>query len=228
MARQLAFDLPAVPARDRANFFVAPSNAAALAAVEGWAAWPGGRLLLAGPEGAGKTHLVHVWAAAAGARIACARGLTVAGVPALAAAGRVAVEDADAAAGLAEAERALFHLHNLLAETGGHLLVTARTPAADWPLELPDLASRMQAMPLARLERPDDALLGAVLVKLFADRGIAVSPALIGFLLRRMGRSLAAAQRLVAALDARALAEGRAVTRALAAEVLDSLGDGGA
>lgn len=228
MTRQLAFDLPAAPARDRANFFVAPSNAVALAAVEGWAGWPGRRLLLVGPEGAGKTHLAHVWAEASGARILPAAALTVAAVPEVAAAGRVAVEDADAAAGLAGAETALFHLHNLLAETGGHLMLTARSPAAGWPVALPDLASRMQALPVVRLEQPDDGLLAAVLVKLFADRGLGVQPALIGWLVRRMERSLAFAQRLVAALDARALAEGRAVSRQMAAEVLDSLAGPGA
>ncbi len=226
--RQMAFDLPAVPAHDRANFFVTPANAAALAAIEGWAGWPAGRLLLTGPAGSGKTHLAHVWALSAGAPIVPAAALRAGDVPQLAAGGRVAVEDADAAAGQPAAEAALFHLHNHLAEVGGGLLLTARRPAAEWPLALPDLASRMQALPVARLERPDDALLAAVLVKLFADRGVAVKPSLIGWLLRRMERSLAAAGALVAALDARALAEGRPVSRALAAEVLDSLAGGGA
>ncbi|MBE0552217.1 MAG: chromosomal replication initiator DnaA, partial [Rhodobacteraceae bacterium] len=96
-----------------------------------------------------------------------------------------------------------------------------RTPPRDWGLRLPDLLSRMQAAGLARLDEPDDALLSAVLVKLFADRQIAVPVALIGWLVSRMERSIAAARDLVAQLDARALAEGRPVSRALAAELLD-------
>ena len=104
----------------------------------------------------------------------------------------------------------------------GRLLITATTPPRDWRLALPDLHSRMQAAALTRLEPPDDALLSAVLIKLFADRQITVPPNLIAYLVSRMERSIAAARDMVAVLDARALAAARPVTRALAAEVLDS------
>lgn len=221
MPRQLAFDLPVRPALGRGDFLVAPPNALALATVER-GDWPQGKLVLAGPEGAGKTHLAHVWAEQAGAAIVPADDLAAADIPALAARGAVAVEDADRIGGDAAAEAALFHLHNLLLAEGGRLLLTARTPPQRWRLALPDLASRMQAAGLAAIAPPDDVLLSAVLVKLFADRQLAVPPALIPWLVRRMDRSFAGAQRLVAALDARALAEGRPVTRALAQAVLDS------
>lgn len=224
MIRQLAFDLPHREARDREHFFVSPANALALAAVEGWRGWPGGRLVLCGPEGSGKTHLVQVWQATlpAPAAVVAGAALARADLPALAASGAVAVEDAAAVAGDPAAETALFHLYNLLAQAGGLLLATAAAPPRDWGVALPDLASRMQGAALARLEPPDDALLSAVLAKLFADRQIAVSPALIPYLVARMDRSMAAARDLVARLDAAALARGQAVTRALAATVLDS------
>lgn len=216
--RQLAFDLPHPETYRRESFFVSPANAAALAAVEADAGWPGGKLVLAGPAGAGKTHLAHLWVAASGARLIAARQLRSDSLRDLGP--RVAVEDADEVAGEPAAEEALFHLHNLILPAG-RLLVTARTPPRDWGLRLPDLLSRMQAAGLARLDEPDDALLSAVLVKLFADRQIAVPLALIGWLVSRMERSIAAARDLVARLDARALAEGRPVSRALAAELLD-------
>lgn len=216
--RQLAFDLPHPETYRRESFFVSPANAAALAAVEADAGWPGGKLVLAGPAGTGKTHLAHLWAAASGARLIAARHLRSDSLRDLGP--RVAVEDADEVAGEPAAEEALFHLHNLILPAG-RLLVTARTPPRDWGLRLPDLLSRMQAAGLARLDEPDDALLSAVLVKLFADRQIAVPLALIGWLVSRMERSIAAARDLVARLDARALAEGRPVSRALAAELLD-------
>ena len=220
MSHQLAFDLPISETMTRAAFFVSPVNALALAALDGWQDWPLGKMLLVGPAGAGKTHLAHVWAAEAGAVRVLAATLATADLPGLAASGRVVVEDAQAVAGDQQAEAALFHLHNLMA--GGALLVTAASPPRDWGLGLADLLSRMQALPLTRLEAPDDALLSAVLVKLFSDRQIVVPPNLIPYLVLRMERSIAAARTLVAALDARALADGRAVTRALAAEVLDS------
>lgn len=215
MIRQLAFDLPNAEAMTREHFFVAPSNALALATVEGWRDWPGQKLLIIGPEGAGKTHLAHIWAALTGAAILAAPALAATDIGSLT--GRaVVVEDADRIAG---AEAQLFHLHNL-ATTTGALLLTARTPPRDWGLALPDLKSRMQATPIAQLDGPDDALLSAVLVKLFADRQVAVPTNLIPYLVSRMPRSIGAARALVAALDARALAAGRPITRALAGDVL--------
>lgn len=225
MTGQLAFDLAAVPSLRREDFLVAPSNALAFRAVGDWRSWPGGKLALIGPAGSGKTHLAALWASEAEARIlagADLAGLAAAGTALadLAAVGRVAVEDAGAIAGDHGAERALLHLHNLVLAGGGRLLLTGDQPPARWEVQLPDLASRLAATPTAALERPDDALLSAVLVKLFADCQLAVPPALIPWLVARMERSLAAARRLVARLDARALAEGRPVTRTLAAALL--------
>ena len=218
MIRQLAFDLPGLEAMTREHFFVAPSNALALQTVEGWQHWPGHKLLLVGPEGAGKTHLVHVWAAEADAVILAAETLAEADIASLS--GRaVAVEDADR---IGSAEAQLFHLHNL-ATTTGALLLTARTPPRDWGLRLADLKSRMQATPIAQLDGPDDALLSAVLVKLFADRQVAVPANLIPYLVSRMPRSIGAARALVAALDARALSEARPITRSLAGDLLDDI-----
>ena len=89
-------------------------------------------------------------------------------------------------------------------------------------MSLPDLASRMMATPTATIGAPDDALLSAVLVKLFADRQLAVPPALIPYLVDRMERCLGTAQSLVDALDRAALAQKRKISVRLAAEVLDN------
>jgi chromosomal replication initiation ATPase DnaA len=215
---QLAFDLAGRAAFAREDFFVSPANAQALAMVDAWAAWPSGKMLILGPKGSGKTHLAHLWATASGGVVLA--GADVAGGNLTALPHAVAVDDADRVV----AEDALFHLHNIVTQSGS-LLLTATTPPRDWGLRLPDLLSRMQATAITRLDAPDDALLAAVLVKLFADRQITVGPTLISYLTLRMDRSLGAAQTLVAALDARALADGGPITRGLAADVLDSAGD---
>jgi chromosomal replication initiation ATPase DnaA len=222
VSRQLTFDLITRNTLTRADFFVSASNAQALAALDGWPGWPGGKLVLAGPPGAGRSHLARIWAADTGARLVQGATLADTELPALAEAGAVAVDDADNVAGHPEAERALFHLHNLMAGSG-RLLLTARRAPRDWGLGLADLASRLEAAALARIEPADDPLLSAVLVKLFADRQIAVTPALISYLVPRLHRSVEAARNMVAQLDSAALSAGRPVTRALAAEILDRL-----
>lgn len=226
MAEQLAFDLPLRAARGREDFFVSPANALALAQVEAWHDWPQRKLVLVGPQGAGKTHLAQVWAGLTDATIIKATDLPTADIAALAARRAVVVEDADRALPPA-AEEALFHLHNLTLAEGGTLLLSARTAPNLWPIALPDLKSRMQGTATATLAAPDDALLAAVLVKLFADRQLIVPPALIPYCVGRMERSFAAAQALVAALDAKALSSGRKIGARLAAEVLDNQGSDG-
>ncbi len=216
MTEQLVLNLPVRPALGREDFFLSPGNALAVAEIDRWEAWPAGKLALIGPEGAGKTHLAHVWAEQAGATILPATGL--AGWEPRP--GNYAIEDIPDAAGDEEAERALFHLHNFVLAEGGRLLVTGVTPPALWVIDLPDLASRMRGTPSVRLEAPDDALLQALLLKLFADRQITPQPSLIPWLLKRMDRSFAAAGRLVAELDARALATGRPIGVKLATEIL--------
>lgn len=224
MSRQLILDLPVRSARGRGDFFVSPANAPALAAVDGWRDWPEGRLLLAGPEGAGKTHLASLWQGdRPGTAWTEGRSLSEAAVPGLAASGAV-VDAADAVAGDAARERALLHLLNLARAEGAPVLLTARAPVRDWGLALPDLASRLTATAVAPLPGPDDALLAAVLAKLFADRQVTVAPGVVDYLVLRMERSFAAAGRIVAALDAEALARSRAITVPLAAEVLAAAG----
>lgn len=215
MAEQLSFDLPARAALGRDDFLIAPSNAVALAMVEG-GHWPSGKLALCGPAGSGKTHLAHVWAAQTGARILCADDLAGCDADALAT-GPLVVEDVPRIAADPEAQNVLFHLHNLCAARAHPLLLTGRDVPRRWALSLPDLQSRMEGATAAVLEDPDDALLAAVLAKLFADRQVTPRPDVIPYLLGRMERSFAAAQTVVDRLDRAALTERRALTRAFAA-----------
>jgi DnaA regulatory inactivator Hda len=222
--RQLALDLPARPALGRAEFYVAAPNRLALAQIDRWPDWPDGKLAVVGPPASGKTHLAHVWAARAAAQIVPAAALPAFDLERVADDSAVAVEDADTipALGLeaARAEEALFHLHNRLALGGGTLMVTGAGRPATWRLKLPDLASRLRACVVAELAPPDDALLAAILVKLFSDRQLEVSPEVIDYLLPRIERTFAGAQAVVTRLDRMALARRRQVTVRLAAELL--------
>ncbi|WP_224813933.1 DnaA ATPase domain-containing protein [Hasllibacter sp. MH4015] len=206
MAEQLTFDLPLRPAMGRDDFYVSAANAAAVALIDTWRDWPSGKLVLTGDEGAGKSHLAHVWAEQAGARIVAAREVAerlndLTDAPAL------AVEDAEDVAGHSAAEEALFHLHNALINRNAPLLLTARRAPSRWGLRLPDLASRMAQAGLAHIDPPDDQLLMVVLMKHAADRQIPLTPTMLGYLGPRIPRSFTAAADVVARIDAAALSQ---------------------
>jgi len=214
---QLALDLPHRTAFGRSDFMVSDSNIAAVERIDRWPDWPSPALVLHGPPGCGKTHLIHVWRESASAFIITGESLTDAIVPHLIQEipRQIAVDDAERAS-----ESALLHLYNSCIEHQGSLLITACRPPGSWRVVLADLRSRLRAIPVVEIGAPDDSLLGAVLVKHFADRQLHVAPQVIGYLLRRIDRSFAAAEKIVACLDGAALINGGPVTIALARKVL--------
>lgn len=218
--RQLAFDLPHRPATGRDDFLVTPSNEKAVALVDLWPNWPSHVLILLGPPGSGKSHLAAVWHEMTGARVIGPGQIDKAAVPDLLEKGALVIEDAP---GESLDEAGFFHLLNLAREQKAYILITARQAPLGWGIALPDLISRLKAAPSAQLGAPDDALLRGVLVKLFADRQIAVDEAVVSYLLARMPRELAAARSVVAEIDRRALEERAEVTRNFTARVLGDI-----
>lgn len=198
---------------------VASSNEAAVAQIDSWPGWNGPTLLLVGPEGSGKSHLAQVFRMRAGGAQISADALRQADVPHLLADGACVVEDLPGRGG-DESEVALFHLLNLAKETSSHVLLTSRSFAGQWNVQLRDLASRLSAVPTVSLGLPCDALLRGLLVKLFADKQIKVDEAVIAYLLRNMERSGDAAIKLVERLDRVSLETKSSVTRPFVAKVL--------
>jgi chromosomal replication initiation ATPase DnaA len=213
--RQLALALDHAESYAREDFLSGPCNESALALIDSWPDWPARAIALVGQEGSGKTHLATIWAAAAGARVVSGRSLAEAGLPGALATGALVVEDAAAT----EDQSALFHLINLAREEGVFLLFTSRTLPSLWPVTIPDVVSRLRALPVVMLYAPDDAMLRGVIVKLAADRQLSLDESVVGYLSTHIERSFAAARAAVIALDREALRLGRPPSRALAAEM---------
>lgn len=220
MAEQLTFALPAKEALGREDYFVSDANALAVAAVENWANWPLGKLVLVGGRGAGKTHLAMVWAKEVGAEVVKASTLSA---PEAIAKGPVVVEDIEEIVGNTQVETAMFHLHNLMAERGYPLLMTSSVAPSRLGSSLPDLQSRLAGTSVAVIEMLDDALLMALVVKMFTDRQIALKPEVLTYALPRLPRDYDAVRRFVDLTDSRALSEGRSVGKGLMREVLAEL-----
>jgi chromosomal replication initiation ATPase DnaA len=209
LSLQLRLDLNRSTRFSAEDFIQSPSNAEAVRQVNGWPNWHGGVLTLIGPEGCGKSHLAKIWQDRVGAVLwqpEQAQNLQILlGKPVLIEGDIGPVPD-----------EALFHLINMAANTGGGLLITARTAPSLWPVSLPDLRSRLNALPVVSIEEPDDLVLEEVIRKFFRERNIRPTDDLVPYLLRRIERSVPKAHEIVVRLDEAADAEQRPVSRALA------------
>lgn len=219
-SEQLLLDLPQREALGREDFLVTSSNTAAVELIDQWPNWPSYAAIIVGPESSGKSHLVEVWRQRSAALKVQASDLTTDKVPQLFAGETVAVEDLNPNA---FDERAIFHALNFAKQEGRNILFTSRIAPNHMAFRIPDLASRLNALPIVQINAPDDALLRGVLVKLFADRQLAVDEGLIKYTLLRMPRSLATARKLVSDIDHLALAEKAEVSKALVSRVIAKL-----
>ncbi|MCO4823688.1 MAG: hypothetical protein KC451_02415 [Amylibacter sp.] len=216
MAEQLVFDLPVETAFGRDDFFTSAANSEAVSAIENWREWPLGKLVLAGPAGAGKSHLAQIWTEISGGSVLDASAdWSVGGVS-----GPVCVENLQAIVGNRSAEEKLFHLHNVQGENGRALLMTGQGAPSSWAFALPDLASRVQGSHLVQLGAPDDTLLAVVLLKQCGDRQMQVEPGVVEFILRRAERSFVGMRDLVAVLDRVSLQRKKPIGQRLVREIL--------
>ena len=215
--KQLSLDLPHRAALGAEDFLVSKCNRSAVRLIDSWPEWQDNAQLLIGQAANGKTHLARVWQALSGARVVTPNGLDIDLLNTMREGSTLIVEDIDQAG---YDEKALFHLLNLAREKRLFVLLSARDAPSRFDCALPDLRSRLNALPAVRIGPPDDALLKTVMLKHFSDRQLAIDPKVLDFLALRIERSLAAAAVVVAANDRAALGSGRKISRQLVAEVL--------
>jgi len=214
MTRQIPLSLPVEPAMGEEDFLVTPSNMDGVAMMK-----EPGTLLLLGPKGSGKSHLARIWKTRNNAEILNFAALAPASLGSKQA---LVWEDADQTEWTPASEAKAFHLLNSAKENKVTLLITASAAPAQWKLALPDLRSRLLALPVAQLNAPDDALMAGLLLKHLNDRQLRVSEDVMDYLLARLPREGAKVMEAVKLLDEASLAHARAITVPLAREIFQN------
>jgi DnaA regulatory inactivator Hda len=213
MPHQLPLPFQHQPRYEAADFITACSNQEALTWLD--ADWPERRLALFGPEGCGKSHLLHIWAERTGAVLLS--GSTLTDLETVPSSGGLALDDADQVSD----ETRLLHLLNTARDRGLRLLLAARSAPSRWPVRLPDLSSRLRAITAVAIAPPDDDLLAALLKRLVADRQLVMPQAAQDWVLHHLPRSPAVLREAVARLDQASLASRAPITRPLAVKILN-------
>ena len=212
MTDQLRLPLQSDVPQGASTFVRSASNEEAVRVLERWPDAAGQVMAICGPAGCGKSHLAAIWAERVGA--VALNGAEAAHHDPLELEGRPVLldiaQDAD--------DETLFHLINLAQADGGALLLVSRPSPRFWKVQVPDLRSRLDSIRVTAMEEPDDVVLAAILRARFAERSITPTDELIDYLVRRIDRSAAAVEDVVARLDE----QHRPVTRALARQVLEA------
>lgn len=219
---QIPFDLGNRTALGRHDFLVATNNQDAVAWIDLWPEWPAPCLVLYGPVASGKTHLGAVWAEQSAAVCVKAADINEDVIHDIADMNHhVIIEDGDDLIGNIVGEKGLFHLYNIFKEEQRSILLTLQEPPVRRSFALPDLASRLRAAPSVAIREPDEALLGALIVKLFNDRQVRIGVDVLQYILPRIERSFEAVRDLVEQADQKALIEKRGITIPFVREILN-------
>ena len=176
------------------DFLISDANRAAFDHFKRWSTWPVMATLLTGPRKSGRSLLGRIFVRKTGGRL---------------------FDDAEH-----HEEEDLFHAWNEAQETRRPLLIVADAPPPRWEVELPDLRSRLAATPQIAIAPPDDELLGALILKLLGDRGVAAPPELADFLVPRIERSYVGVLKVVDTLDRAILSHHKRLTVPVAKRAL--------
>lgn len=214
---QLSFDMSAAPIYRWENYYVSPANEEAVNYIRQWPMWNNRTAVIVGPAFGGKSHLAHLWQQESRAEFLDLKTLSQEEITKKIMAHPFCIVENLRDEDLTEK---LLVLYNLIQENQGYLLLSATQAPSDMHTKIPDLASRLNAVPVLRIKAPEDDLLKALLVKRFADQQLAVPTPVIEYILKHMERSYQAVQTISQHMDQLSLQHKRNLTVPFVKEIL--------
>lgn len=180
------------------DFLVSEANGLAVRHLDSWRDWPLMISVLTGPPLSGRSTLGRHFAQMSGGEL---------------------IDEAEGAD-----EHQLFHAWNRAQTDGVPLLLIGHSAPTLWTIALPDLRSRLAAVPHVAITEPDEALARALIERRLAQAGAPFVAELPDWLLRRIERTYSAIAAVTGLLNEAALSSGRKISIAMAKEALQNAG----
>jgi len=167
------------------DFFVSKSNYFAFQLIEKWPKWEKNILNIYGEKFSGKSHLANIFCNKNKCIKIIEDQLNDEILIKLKLHENIVLDDFD---NLIE-ERLLYSLFNLVDHDNKYLLINSIKPINEMNFDLHDLKSRSKNCLFAKIDKPDDELMFALILKNFSDRQIEIDKKFIEFIIKRIDRS---------------------------------------
>ena len=167
------------------DFYVSKSNEYSFKLLNSWPKWEKNFINLIGENFSGKSHLINIFLQNFKGIKITASEITNDFLKEIKIHENIIIED------LLESidENLLFTLINTIEQDNKYLIVTSTKPIVDFKFKLQDLNSRSKNFLLSAIEKPEDDLMYALILKNLSDRQISIDKKLIDFIIKRITRS---------------------------------------
>ena len=167
------------------DFYVGKSNYYTFELIKKWPKWEKNFLNISGEKFSGKTHLVNIFIKKFKAIKLDAKSLKSDDLKKIKTYENIVLEDLDKNID----EKLIYSLLNIIDLDNKFIIVTSEKPIVDIDFKLTDLKSRTKNFLLQNIEKPDDELMFALILKNLSDRQISIDKKLIDFIIKRIDRS---------------------------------------
>ena len=199
------------------DFFVSKSNEHIFKLLNNWPKWEKNFLNISGEKLSGKTHLVNLFLKKFKGLNIEAKSLNNEIINNIKIHQNIILENLDYSIN----EKLFFTLINIIEQDNKYLLVTSIKPIVNMDFELEDLKSRSKNFILQNIEKPDDELIFALILKYFSDRQISLDKKLIDYIIKRIGRSYSKIFEFIYKIDEISLKKKKSIDLKIIKDVLE-------
>ena len=201
------------------DFYLSKSNEYSFKLLNSWPKWQKNFINIIGEKFSGKTHLINIFIEKFKGIKINAGEINNHSLKEIKFYENIVIEDLDRQVD----ENLFFTLLNIIDQDNKYLIVTTKIPIVDISFKLDDLNSRSKNFLLSNIEKPEDDLMFALILKNLSDRQITIDKKLINFIIKRINRSYGKIHDFIYKIDEISLKKKKSIDFKIIKEVLETL-----